>query len=131
MKKYIVDSNVFLRFLLKDNKKYYQTAQRYFQQAKQGKIELILIPQVILEIDYVLRGVYSLSRKESAEILAKLVKSPDLKVKNRNLLIEVVEKYRKMNVDLLDLYLYETARMEKVEVFSFDQDFARIKKALR
>jgi len=126
MKKFIVDTNVFLRFLLKDNKKFYQTASEYFSQAKKKKLILILIPEVIFELDYVLRGVYSLSRKESAEVLQKLVKSPDLEVKNRNNLIEALEEYQKINADLVDLFIAETAKSERAKVVSFDKDFKKI-----
>lgn len=127
MRKYLVDTNVFLRFLLKDSRQLHQQSKKYFLRAKKGKISLILLPPVIFEIDYVLRGVYSLSRKERAEILSTLVKSPDLEVKEREILIEAVERYKKLKVDLFDLYLAEKAKKEKVEILSFDQDFKRIK----
>lgn len=128
MKKYVVDANVFLRFILRDHEKYYQIAKDYFSRAKEGKIVLILIPEVVLEINYVLRGVYSLSRKESAEYLASFVKSPYLQVQKRDALMEAIEKYKRLNVDLADLFIYETAQSEKAEVLSFDEDFEKIKK---
>lgn len=127
MKKYLADTNVFLRFLLKDNKRLYQQAKKYFLQAKKGKVSLLLLPQVVFEIDYVFRGVYSLSRKESADILSALVKSPDLEVKERKILIESVEKYRKLNIDLSDIYLSEKAKEQKAEILSFDKNFKKIK----
>lgn len=127
MTKYIVDTNVFLRFLLKDNKKYFNQAQKYFAQAKEGKITLILLPQVLFEIDYVLRGVYSLSKKETVDILSTLVKSPALEIKNRKVLIEVVEKYKKINIDLFDIYLAGIAKQQKAKLLSFDKDFRKIK----
>lgn len=126
MKKFVADTNVFLRFLLRDNEKYYLEAEKYFSQAKKKKLVLILIPQVVFELNYVLRGVYSLSRKESAEILTRLVKSPDLEVKNRQILIETIEKYQKINADLVDLFIYETAKDEGAKVISFDKDFRKI-----
>lgn len=127
MKKYLADTNVFLRFLLKDNKRLYRQAKKYFLQAKKGKVSLLLLPQVVFEIDYVFRGVYSLSRKESADILSALVKSPDLEVKERKILIESVEKYRKLNIDLSDIYLSEKAKEQKAEILSFDKNFKKIK----
>lgn len=126
MKKYIVDTNIFLRFLLKDNEKLFQQAQNYFTDAKEKKIVLILLTQVIFEIDYALRGVYKLSRKESADILKKLVKSPYLQVENRHIIAEAVEKYTDKNVDLFDLFLLETAKQEKAEILSFDKDFLKL-----
>lgn len=127
MKKFFVDTNVFLRFLLKDNQKLYQQAKNYFLQAKEGKISLILLPEIIFEIDYVLRGVYSLPKEERSKILSTLVKSPDLEIKERSLLIETIEKYKKINVDLFDIYLFEKAKELKAEVISFDTDFKKIR----
>jgi len=126
MTKYIVDANIFLRFLLKDNKKYFNQARKYLTRAKERKITLILFPQVVFEIDYVLKGVYSLSRQESANILSSFVKSPDLEVKERKILIETIEKYKKVNVDLVDIYLLETARQQKAKILSFDKDFKKM-----
>ena len=126
MKSYLVDTNVFLRFLLKDNKKHYQKAKKYFIQAKLGLIKLILIPEVVIEIDYVLRGVYSLNKKDSVEIIDKLVKSPSLKVKQREILTKSIDKYEKVNIDLTDLFLYYTAKKEKAEILSLDKDFKEI-----
>ena len=127
MTKYVVDTNVFLRFLLKDNKKYFSQAKKYFLQAKEGKIILILLPPVVFEIDYVLKGVYSLSRQESAKILSFLVKSPDLEVEERKILIEAIEKYKKINIDLVDIYFATAAKQQKAKMLSFDKDFKKIK----
>lgn len=127
MTKYIVDTNVFLRFILKDNKKFFNQAEKYFTKAKKRKVVLILLPSVVFEIDYVLRGVYSLSRRESADILSLLVKSPDLEVKERQTLIEAVEKYKKVNADLVDIYLFLVAKQQKAKILSFDKDFRKLK----
>ncbi|MGI6776239.1 MAG: PIN domain-containing protein [Patescibacteria group bacterium] len=127
MAKYIVDTNVFLRFLLKDNEEYFKKARRYFLRAKKHQITLILLPVVVLEINYVLKGVYSLSRQESAKILSSLLKSPLLMVKERKTLIKAVDSYEKINIDLADVYLSAAAQEENAKVLSFDKDFEKIK----
>lgn len=127
MKKYVVDTNVFLRFFLKDNQRYFNQAKRYFTQAKEGKISLILLPQVIFEINYVLKGVYSLTKKKRVKILSNLIKSPDFKVEERKMLIEVVDNYQMTNVDLVDIYLSAIAKQKKAQILSFDKDFKKIK----
>ena len=126
MKKYIVDTNIFLRFLLRDNEGFFQKAKKYLTDAKEKKVILILIAQVIFEIDYVLRGVYKLSRQESANYLTKLVKIPYIQVENRTIVAETIEKYKEKNIDLVDLFLLETAKQEKAEVLSFDKDFSKL-----
>ncbi len=128
MKKYFLDTNVILRFLLKDNEKYYNQAKSYFEKAKNNEIELNLISEVLFEIDYVLRGVYSLSKNEVIDVLLKLIKSPYLKISNRGLLITTIEKYQLTNVDLFDIYLYYYSLSKEASVLSFDKDFIKISK---
>lgn len=128
MKRYIVDTNIFLRFILRDHEGYYQKAKNFFTQAKTGKIKLILLPEVVLEINYVLRGqVYSLSREKTANILVNLVQSSHIEVKRREALIRAIEKYKQAEIDLADLLLHEIAKEEGAEVISFDEDFKKIR----
>ena len=126
MKKYFIDTNVILRFLLHDNEKYYNLAKNYFEEAKQAKTEIILIPEVVFEADYVLRGVYKISKKEVCDILLKFILSPYLNVFDRNILIVSLKKYQKKTIDLFDLYLNYKALDKKAKVLSFDRDFDRI-----
>lgn len=127
MKKYFIDTNVVLRFFLRDNEKYYRQALSYFEKAKKGEIEINLIPEVLFEIDYVLRGVYSLSKNETTDLLLKLVKTPYLKIANRSLIISTLEKYQTTKIDLFDIYLYFLAKSKGSLIFSFDRDFLKIK----
>jgi len=126
MKKYIVDTNVMLRFFLKDNEKHFIKAKQYLSQAREGKISLILIPQVVFEINYVLKTVYSLSKRERIKILSSVVKFPHIVVKERKILMETIEKYKKISVDLVDIYLAQTAKGEGAKIFSFDKDFKKL-----
>lgn len=127
MKRYIVDANVLLRFFLRDHRKHFQVAKSYLNAAKEGKVELTLIPTTVFELNYVLRGVYTLTRKEAAEILAQLVKTPYINVVNRDILISAVERYKKVSIDLTDIYIYLLAEKEKAEVLTFDKDFDKLK----
>src|SRR3989344_4666861 len=126
MKKFFLDTNVILRFLLQDNKKFYLQAKNYFEKAKVGHFELIIIPEVFFEIDYVLRGVYSITKAEVSEIILKLLATPYINIFDRKILIAAVNKYKKANIDFFDLYLYYKAVDEKGSVISFDQDFRKI-----
>ncbi len=127
MKKYLLDTNVILRFLLQDNKKYYQIALNYFKKAQQKQIEIDIIPEAILELDYVLRGVYNLSKNEVVNILSKLIKTPYINIENRDLMLNIIEEYEKKSVDLFDVYLFYLAKNKKSEVITFDRDFKKLK----
>lgn len=126
MKKYFIDTNVILRFLLHDDNKYYNQAETFFEKAKNKKVEIIVIPEVLLEMDYVLRGVYSITKEEVVDIILKLVLTPYFKIIDRSIFIQAVKKYQKINIDLFDLYLYYKAQDGKGTVISFDKDFKKI-----
>jgi predicted nucleic-acid-binding protein len=127
MKRYLLDTNVILRFLLQDHKKYYEIASEYFRKAQHKQIELGIIPEVLFELDYVLRGVYHLSKTEVVDILSKLIKTPYINIKNRGLILTIIEEYQKKTIDLFDIYLFYLAKNEKSEVISFDRDFKKLK----
>ena len=126
MKKYFLDTNVVLRILLHDSEKLYNQAKNYFENAKRGKIEIIIIPEVFFEIDYVLRGVYSISKKEVCGIILKLLLTSYLNIFDREILISSIKKYQITGIDFFDIYLYYKAADKKGTVISFDQDFRKI-----
>ena len=73
MKKYLVDTNVLLRFLLDDHPEPSVAAARLFQQAADEKCLLILTDLGIAEAVWVLTSYYKLERQKVAESLAKLL----------------------------------------------------------
>lgn len=127
MKKYLIDTNVILRFLLHDNEKYYKKALTLFKKAKNKELEIEIIPEIFFEIDYVLRGVYKLKKEEIVEILLKLAKTPYFFIEKRQMMIEVLESYKRLNIDFFDIYLFYLAKSKNKELFSFDQDFKKLK----
>lgn len=129
MKTYLADANVFLRFILKDNKLQATEAKKYFELAKNGKIELIFIPEIISEIEYVLRKVYKESRGKIREYLESLVKPNYIKVESREIVLNSLNLYGRIKIDFVDLILFFTAKRLKAQVLSFDKDFNKLAKS--
>ncbi len=128
MKRWLVDTNVVLRFLLTDDKELYLKAKKYFNRARKGEIELILIPQVVFEVEYVLKGVYGIKVKTRNQILRSLVLSIELKVPEREVLLSSINLAEKRNIYLVDAYLIELAKKEGVGVLSFDNKLKQVLK---
>lgn len=126
MKKFFVDTNVILRFLLEDNINLFNKAKNCFERAKNKEIDLHIIPEIFFEIDYVLRGVYKLSKKETSDTILKILLIPYLEIIDRNILIQSVKKYQNINIDFFDIYLYLKAQDQKGEIISFDRDFNKL-----
>lgn len=128
MKTYFADANIFLRFILKDDKKLARKSRYYFTQAKNGEIVIVVLSEVILEIEYVLRKVYLISREDIALQLSNLINTSYFKINERILYRNVIKIYKDKTVDLTDAFLFLKAQEKNAEVLSFDKDFRKLKK---
>ena len=53
--KVFVDSNIFLRYLLKDDEKQFAQAEAWIERARRGELTLVVGPPVFFEIAWTLR----------------------------------------------------------------------------
>lgn len=93
MKKYYVDSNFFLRFILKDNLNQWKVANDYFKEAKLEKVKLVFLTETIIEIEYVLRKVYKLSRRIILKYLLTLLSINNFEITDQELLKDTLLYY--------------------------------------
>lgn len=128
MKVYFADTNIFIRFLIRDNLKQANQARNYFSLAKAKKIQIVVLSEILIEIDYILRKVYGLSRLEITQKLSDLASSIYFDVKDRSSWIKTLELYPKTNFDLVDILLFEKAKSESGKVLSFDKDFQKLER---
>lgn len=126
MKRFFLDTNVILRFTLRDNVRLTQKARDVFAQAKRGKIELILIPEVIAETVFVLEKVYHYSRTKVSTGLNWLVKSSYLEVRNKREILQTLNDLIITRIDFVDIFLFHLAKNENAQVISFDKDFEKL-----
>jgi predicted nucleic-acid-binding protein len=99
-----VDTNVFLRFFVKDAAALYEKARALFEKAEEGKIKLETSELVIAEIVWVLESYYAFSRKEVTEVLTTLLASRNLKIAGHARISEAVQLYASGNMDFIDAY---------------------------
>ncbi len=123
MPTFFVDTDVFLRFLLDDHEEQAKTAQKYFEGAQNGEIELIVLPQVLLEVCYVLAKVYKVPKKQIVSKIKAILGSEYLSVIDRQNLYSAISLFENKNVDFVDAYIYSSAKNQKVGILTFDKDF--------
>lgn len=127
MKNYLADSNIFVRIFVGDNHEQKEQALDYLNQAKNGKIKITVLSEIIPEVEYVLRKVYKINKKIIVGYLQGLVKDKFISVEKRDLWIDSLDIYFKNNVDLIDAYLYANKLKKNINIISFDKDFKKIK----
>ena len=128
MKEYYIDSNFFLRFILKDNLNQWKVANDYFKEAKLEKVKLVFLTETIIEIEYVLRKVYKLSRRIILKYLLTLLSINNFEITDQELLKDTLLYYVEKNIDFVDIIIFLKARSQNAEVLTFDKDFDKISK---
>ncbi|MFA5776315.1 MAG: PIN domain-containing protein [Patescibacteria group bacterium] len=128
MKNLYADANVLISFLTKRIPSQYLEAEKMFVDARGKNMKVILIPEVILETAYVLQSRYGVSRQDIHDSLTEIFNTQVVEVKHKDIIIRALEILKEINVDLSDIYLYLTAKNDNAEVFSFDEDFEKLKR---
>ena len=123
---YLVDSNLFLRLILKDNVNQWQKAYDHFIKAKRSEIKLIFIPEIITEIEFVLRKTYKKSRAEITQYLTSLLAASYIEIDNREIIQKALAIYQHRNIHIIDLILYFSAEKRNCKILSFDKQLLKL-----
>lgn len=117
-----VDTNYFLRFLLKDVPKQHQEAKELFIKGAGGQLKLFTSLVVIFEIYWVLISFYQKKREKVIVVLKKIFDLEFVKIERKKLLKKALRVYKKTNLDLEDCYNLSLAREMKIKKFkTFDK----------
>ena len=129
MKKYLLDTNVLLRFLLDDHPEPSVATARLFQQAADEKCLLILTDLGIAEAVWVLTSYYKLERQKVAESLAKLLLKAGVQCPSLEPVLGALARFKATNCDFFDCYLAAQAASSGVAIASFDSDLRKFEDA--
>ncbi len=119
-----VDTNVFLRFLTRDDPAKSERCRRLFEQAIAGSVSLRTSELVIAEIVWTLLSYYELPKSAVIEKVGQILNTPNLVVPNQEVLIEALVLWSRHNCDFIDAY--NAALMHRdgmTELVSYDTDF--------
>jgi predicted nucleic acid-binding protein len=127
MEDLFVDTNIFLRFLLKDDRKKAEHCKNLFEKAEKGKIKIFTSDLVIAEVIWTLESFYKLSKKEVSEKVRQMLTLKNLGIPGASLLIEALVIYEEKNVDFIDAYNYILMLNGGLErIASYDTDFDKL-----
>ena len=126
MKTVIVDTNAFLRFFLNDIVEQKKAFEDALHKAKRNEI-ILIVPQIIIfEIDFALAKYYHFSKGEIIKRLKSIISRSYLQVQDQNTFIEAIELYVKYNIAFVDCFLISKAKVEKADLFTFDQKLKKL-----
>ena len=110
-----LDTNVLVRFLVRDDERQAETIYRIFKQAESDK-EVFFVPLlVVLETVWVLESVYKIPRQEILYSINELILMPILEFETQSAILNFVSSARETKMDLSDLLIAHSARFSGCE----------------
>ncbi len=119
-----LDTNIILRFILKDHPIYSPKAEEIIGKIDSGKVKVYISWPTILEVVFVLQNSVKLPKKEIAEKLLSIFHLENVLLEQKTLLDSVFEYYVDKNISLTDAYNATLMQKKKIkQIYSFDEDF--------
>jgi predicted nucleic-acid-binding protein len=120
-----VDTNVLVRFLVRDDAHQAELVYNMFKNAEKTGGVLFVPLLVALEVIWVLSSVYTFGRLEILDSFDDLLSMPVLKFESRKVLRDFISLSRKTKIDLPDMLIAASAANSGCDhVLTFDRKAA-------
>jgi len=122
-----IDTNVFIRFFVSDDSRKSKKVEELFQKIIGGATESFTNQMVIAEIVWVLDKFYNMDRQAICDNIEFILNTPNLKVKEKNIIFKATDIYRNSNIDFIDAYNYSYILSNNADsIFSYDSHFDKL-----
>jgi len=124
MEKTFVDTNIFLRYLTKDDPSKYEKCKEMFKKAMKGEIAITTSGMVIAELVWTLLSYYKVPKAEVVEKVTVIVGTKNLSIPDKHIVADALVLYARKNIDFIDAYNSIFMRYHGLrEIYSYDEDF--------
>jgi len=120
------DTNVVIRYLVKDDIELYKQAKTFFDSVKTGEESALILESVVAECVYVLTKIYKVPKEKTAESLKNLLRYRGIINEDRADLIKALTTFAEQSLDIVDCILYAKAKNTDTSLFSFDEDLNKL-----
>ena len=125
---FILDTNIFIRFLTADNQSLFEEAKEIFLKLEKQEIVGFLLESVFVEIVFVLEKFYKIERIQVNKYLSRILQLDSIRSDSKPILLKSLEIYANENFDIVDCLIYSYSLSNRFPVLSFDKDLERLKK---
>lgn len=124
MKRKFIDTNIFLRYLTRDDPSLYEKCREIFKKGVEGKIDLATSGMVIAELIWTLLSYYKVSKVDIVEKLSVIVSTENLYIPDKDIIMDAIVLYSRKNIDYIDAYNAVFMRYHDFQdIYSYDGDF--------
>lgn len=126
MVKKLVDANVILRYLLRDDEILFKKASSLLEKVKVGE-ESIVIPECVLaECVYVLLKIYKVERRIISEKLQGLFSYKGVVNPDKKVMVDSIALFGQTQLSIVDCIICARVMESRMELFTFDEELKKI-----
>ena len=127
MENKFVDTNVFLRYLTKDDLSKYERCREMFRRSLEGEIAISTSGMVIAELIWTLLSYYKVPKAQVIEKVSVILGTESLFIPDKDVLADALVLYARKNIDFIDAYNAVFMKYQGLrEIYSYDEDFEAI-----
>lgn len=122
-----IDTNIFLRSLVKEDEKSFNDSFKFLRKISEGKIKAYTSTLVLMEINFVLSSFYKFKKETICQALKGILDLPYLKIVdffNNRVALELYCESKSKFIDCLLFTLLENKQIKTI--VSYDRDFDRL-----
>jgi uncharacterized protein len=130
-----LDTNIFLRYFLQSEKEkekeifQYRKIEQLFEDIVSGKVSSFTSTMVLAEIIWALEKYYKWEKNDVCDNIELILNTPNLRVKEKNIILQAVSIYREAGIDFIDIYNYCYLKSEgSARIYSFDTHYDKLSK---
>ncbi len=126
--KYFIDTNIFLRTLIKEDEKSFKDCYRFLEAVRLNKVKGITSHLVLAEIAWTLSSYYQFEREDIAKALESVGNLRGLKIVDGYQIMPALSFYSAKSVKFIDAMIASIKQIsaKKWTIISYDQDFDKL-----
>lgn len=126
--KYFIDSNIFLRTIVKESESQYLACRLVFEAIKKNKIKAVTCNLVLAEVVWVLQSYYHKTREQITEVVRAIINLRGLEIIRKQEYRATLDLYEKFTVKYIDAAIASIGEVQDGSwpVISYDKDFDKL-----
>lgn len=118
------DTDIIVRYLVRDNERLYEKAKSYFDKVQDGGEKAVILESVVAECVYVLTKIYKVPREKSADSIRDILHYKGIANSDQRELIHALTLFSENNLDIVDCILAAKTTSSGGKLFTFDEELS-------
>jgi predicted nucleic-acid-binding protein len=120
------DTNVIIRYLLKDIPDQYEESAGFFESVRNGSKSAVILESVLVECVYILVKFYKAPKSEVVASLTGLLRYKGVVNRDKDAMVEALRVFSENNLDVVDCVLIAKGNYDGMTLFTFDKALGKV-----